>query len=393
MADIFDYLSWRGDLAFAQSPFNPVDNIILSHISYLPLDGIVPGPEEKSGVTIGEAAEQFASIQMNKPGAFNGLLIFKDDPRLLETLGACARYRDLELRGFVNQIDHAQEKQFAALTILTGDGSSFITYRGTDTSLVGWKEDFNMSFSAAVPAQIEAAAYLETMAERLRGFLRVGGHSKGGNLAVYAASFCDKKISSRITEIYNNDGPGFNREVIKSKGYKAIRGKIYSFVPQSSVIGMLFEHGGDYTVVKSTQSGLMQHDVYSWEVTYNDVVRLDRITRGSHFINRTLREWIGGMDHERREGFTEALYTILSSTEAKSFPELGAGWAKNTVLMIQSLKNIDEPTRALIINTLAALLKAAKNNIYTLLPETSLKKSSPGKSVIQAGPSAAGDGV
>jgi hypothetical protein len=384
MAGIFDYLSWRGDLRFSQSPFNPVDNIILTHLAYLPLDGIVPGPEHKSGISIGETAEYFAAAFDSRPEAFRDTLIFKDDSRLLKTLGTCGRYRSLELRGYVNQFDPDREKQFAALTIVTGDGSSFITYRGTDATLVGWKEDFNMSFSDVVPAQLEAVSYLEEMARQLRGPLQVGGHSKGGNLAVYASAFCNKKIQRRITVVYSNDAPGFTQAVIQSPGYGAIKKKIRAFIPQDSVIGMLFEHEEDYTVVKSARSGLTQHDVYFWEVNHNDVIRLNEVTKGSVFIDRTLKEWIGGLDRTRREQFTETLYNILSSTEAKSFPELGAGWLKNTILMLQSLGSLDDSTRQLMVNTLAALLKAARNNIYTLMPKSAPKKISQKKSLPQA---------
>jgi hypothetical protein len=131
---------------------------------------------------------------------------------------------------------------------------------------------------------------------------------------------------------------------------------------------MLFEHGVPYTVVKSSRWGLMQHDVYSWEVTRNDLVRLDSLTSRSRFIDRTLKEWIGGLDAKERERFTDALYAVLSSTEAKSFFELGAGWLKNAVLMVQSLAGVNESTRDLLFRTIAALLRAAKNNIWTLLP-------------------------
>jgi hypothetical protein len=378
MANIFDYLSWRGDLTFAQSPFNPVDNIILTHLSYLPLDGMAPGPEQKKGLTIAEAAELFAAAYKERPGDFRKLLISKEDPRFLSILAASGRYGGLELRGYVNQIDPLREKQFAALTIITADGSAFITYRGTDATLVGWKEDFNMSFSAEVPAQREAVFYLEKMAKQIRGPLRIGGHSKGGNLAVYAASFCDKKIQRRITVIYSNDAPGFSPGVIKSPGYRAIQKKIISFVPQDSVIGMLFEHDDDYTVVKSGQSGLMQHDVYFWEVRHNDVIRLDTVTQGSRFIDRTLKEWIGSLDERQREQFTGALFTILNSTDARSFPELAEGWFKNAGPMIQSLKNIDDQVRELMFSVIAALFKAAKNNIDALLPEFFTPAEGPG---------------
>ncbi|GHV65656.1 hypothetical protein AGMMS49587_20150 [Spirochaetia bacterium] len=374
MSNIFDYIKWRGDLSFSQSPFNPVDNIILTHLSYLPFDGIVPPPDEKNTITIARAAEMIAAVLKRKSGAFDDVLVCRDDPALLAALGACERYKHLKLSGFVNQIDLKQEKQFSALTIATGDRSSLIAYRGTDNTLVGWKEDFNMSFSAAVPAQLEAAAYLEKMAGRIRGSLRIGGHSKGGNLAVYAAAFCNKKFQRRISAIYSNDAPGFNREVLRSSGYKAIKKKIQAFIPQSSIIGMLFEHDDDYTVVKSTQTGIMQHDVYTWEVGHNDVIRLDTVTQGSRFIDRTLKDWIGGMDREQRQRFTDALYDILNSTEAKSLPKLTAGWFKNAGQMIQTYNDIDESTRDIISKTISALFKSAKNNIYTLLPEPQNKK-------------------
>jgi hypothetical protein len=130
---------------------------------------------------------------------------------------------------------------------------------------------------------------------------------------------------------------------------------------------MLFEHDEDYSVVKSTQTGIMQHDVYSWQVNHNDVIRLDKVSQESHFFDRTLNDWIGGMDKEQRQRFTDALYDILSSTEAKSLPELTAGWLKNAGLMIQTYKDIDDATRDVISQSLSALFKSAKNNIYTLL--------------------------
>jgi hypothetical protein len=349
-----------------------VDNIILTHLSYLPFDGIVPSPDEKRTVTIGEAAEKIAVVLERDPKAFGDVLVCKEDPALLAALGTSERYKHLRLTAYVNHIDMAKEEQFSALTILTDkpkEKSSLIAYRGTDNTLVGWKEDFNMSFSTAVPAQLEAVSYVEKMAKQLRGNLRLGGHSKGGNLAVYAAAFCKKRVRKRISAIYSNDAPGFSKEVIASAGYQAIKDKIHAFVPQSSIIGMLFEHDDDYTVVKSTQAGIMQHDVYSWEINRNDVIRLDTVTQESHFFDRTLKEWIGGMSKEQRRRFTDALYDILSSTEAKSLPQLTAGWLKNAGLMIQTYKDIDDSSREVISQSLAALFKSAKNNIYTLLPK------------------------
>jgi hypothetical protein len=366
MANIFDYIMWRGDLSFTQSPFNPVDNIIFSQLSYLPLDGIAPGPDENSHITISRAAELFNEKWQNDPGIEQSI-VFKEDPALLRAMGSSRRFGDCRLFGYVNLIDTKREIQFAAVCVDTGDDSCFIAYRGTDLTLIGWKEDFNMSFNEVVPAQIEAAHYLEKMAQKTNGSLRVGGHSKGGNLAIYAASQCSAMIQHRITDIYSNDSPGFHEKVIASDGFAQIKTRIHSFIPQESVVGLLLEHGNDHRVIKSAQAGLRQHELHSWEVTHNDMVHVDSVTQGSQFINKTLREWIGALDIVHREQFFEALYTILSASQAKSLPELGSLWFRNAGLMLKTLGNIDDSTRELIRKTLAALISTARRNIDTLL--------------------------
>jgi hypothetical protein len=367
MAGIFDYIEWRGDLDFHQAPFNPVDNIILTHISYFPFDRIVGGPEEPEGVTIAEAAKKIAKILKKKPEAFNDELVYRDDPALMAALGFSRRYGNLELRGYVNQIDPEAEKQFSALCVLGCGGMTLISYRGTDNTIVGWKEDFNMSFSPAIPAQREAVAYLEKTASQIQGPLCLGGHSKGGNLAIYAAAFCQKNTRCRIRFVYSNDAPGFNKTVLESPGFLEIKDRIQSFVPQSSVVGMLFEHPAEYTVVKSSQTGLMQHDIFSWEVGRDDVVRMKKISQESAFLNRTLREWINGLDEEHRRRFADALYGILLSTETNSLPKLGEDWLRSASLMIQTYSGIDGETKRLITKTIGAFFKAAGNNLNLLL--------------------------
>ncbi|MDR2176990.1 MAG: DUF2974 domain-containing protein [Treponema sp.] len=368
MAGIFDYINWRGDLDFHKAPFNSVDNIILTHISYFPFDNIVPGPEDAGGITIAAAAKKISHILQKKPDAFDDEIVFRDDPALLAAMGSSGRYGNLELRGFVNQIDPEAEKQFSALTILGCGKMSLICYRGTDNTIIGWKEDFNMSFSPVIPAQREAVLYLEKMAAKIKGPLYLGGHSKGGNLAVYAAAFCAAKTRRRIRAIYSNDAPGFSRAVIESPGFLEIRDRIQSFVPQSSIVGMLFEHDENCTVVKSSQTGLMQHDVFSWELGRDDVIRVKEISQGSAFLNRTLRDWLNGLEREQRRRFVDALYEILISAETSSMRKLGNDWLKKASLMIQAYNGIDDATKKLIAKTISAFFKAARNNITTLLP-------------------------
>jgi hypothetical protein len=368
MSNFFDYITWRGDLDFFQSRFNPVDNIIFSQLTYLPLDGIVPGPEEeeKEGVSISLLMKIFNEKMQNEPD-FKSSIMYKDDPALVNALGSSNRFGNCRLFGYVNHIDTDREVQFSAVCIQTGDDSTFIAFRGTDFTLVGWKEDFNMSFKEVIPAQIEAVKYLEKMASITKGSLRVGGHSKGGNLAVYSSSNCDKKIQKRITEIYANDAPGFHEVVITSDGFAEIKDRIHSFVPQFTVVGMLLEHGYDYTVIKSSQVGLLQHDLYSWEVTHNNMALSNEVTIGSRFVDKTLKEWIGAVDKEHRELFFNALFAILASSDAKSLPELEKTWFKAMGRIFNSIGSIDEPTRQLIRNTMGELLNAAKRNIDAFL--------------------------
>jgi hypothetical protein len=366
MANILDYLLWRGDLTFKNSPFNPVDNIILSQLAYLPLDGIVPGPDEKAGITVALAAEVLAEKLADN--SLQGPMMFKEDPAFINALGRADRFKNCLLHSYVNRIDVDREVQFSAVCLTYG-AVTFVVYRGTDATLVGWKEDFNMSFSETVPSQFEAVPYLEKAAKRGRGAIISCGHSKGGNLAVYASASCSKKTRKRITGIYSNDSPGFHRRFIESDGFREVRQRIYSFVPQTSIVGMLFERGNNYTVIKSSQTGILQHDMYSWEVMHNDMVRLDRVDQGSLFADKTMREWIGGMDNDRRRQFAETLFGILDDAEIESFSAPGTNWPKIAVRIIQSLGNIDHDTKKDFHKILVSLFQAAKNNIDMLFPK------------------------
>jgi len=364
---MFDYIAWRGDISFTQSPFNPVDNIIFSQLSYLPLDGIVPGPDEKEKISLNLAAKTLTEKLQNSAPESKPLVMYKDDPALINAAGASTRFGNCRLFGYINHVDPDREVQISALCIHIGDDSCFVVFRGTDLSFVGWKEDANMCFKDVIPAQLEAVKYLEKIAGMINGPLRIGGHSKGGNLAVYAASNCSREIQQRITEIYSNDAPGFNKNVIASEGYAAIRDRIRSFVPQSSVVGMVFEQGCDSTVIKSSQIGILQHDLYSWEVTHDSMVYVDEVDIGSRFVDKTLKDWIGSLDNDHREQFFEALYAILNASEVKSLHELEKTWFKAVGRMLKSLGNIDGSTRRLVRKTLRDLFRFATLNIDTLL--------------------------
>ena len=209
-----------------------------------------------------------------------------------------------------------EETQFAAVTFLLDDGTAFLAFRGTDSTLVGWKEDFNMAFRKNVPAQLLAQAYVREYAAAAREPMRLGGHSKGGNLAVYAGAKCGEPVQSRILEIYNYDGPGFMAEMLEDPGYQLIVSKIKTIVPQFSVFGMLLERSEDHRAIYSDASGLLQHEPYSWQVVGKAFVPMEDVTENAYFLDRTLTTWLAGMSNQERSDFIEWIFGIFMQENA-----------------------------------------------------------------------------
>ncbi|NLL49552.1 MAG: DUF2974 domain-containing protein [Firmicutes bacterium] len=363
MSNLFDYLKWRGDLSLEQVPLNDIDSLILSRLSYLPFDGIAPS-SLASTITVAEAAEQILQREDPEEG-----LIMKMDLPFLQEIAESQRFAKLGLCGYTNQVDPDAEKQFAALVIRLLPGLSYVSYRGTDLSLAGWKEDFNMSFCTPVPAQIDAVRYLNDVADAVPGTLCVGGHSKGGNLAVYAASFCRPEVQDRVRFVHNHDGPGFDSSVLASDGYQRITQKIRTFIPQSSVVGMLLQHEEDYYVVRSSQVGLMQHDPFSWEIQRDQFVYLDEVTDQSKFVDRMLKSWLTQLSPEQREQFVDTLFSILQETNATTLKELTLNWHRNAGIVLKSFREMDETMRQNLHHALGLLLEAAKENVRRNLQE------------------------
>ena len=353
MANMFDYLTWRGDLTLFQSPFQDVDSLILSTMSYIFFDGVIAENMEER-ITIGEMAEKFLS----RPQAEWKLRVSEDE-RLLHALKESDRFANMELCGYVNKLDFQKEKQFSAMTVLLEDGSVFVTYRGTDYSLVGWKESFNMCFMDDVPAQLDAVAYLTQAAEMFPDRkLRVSGHSKGGNLAVYAAAMCPKAVQEHICVVYNHDGPGFRETVLAREGFQRIQSCIKTFLPQFSVVGMLLEQKGESTVIRSNEKGILQHEPYSWEVLGADFVKQEKLTEKSYFLDHTVSRWMNGLTEKQRELFIDTIYEAVAVTPVDDFGEavISPGMIIST---LQALHAEDEGTK-IISSGFRMLLDAAR---------------------------------
>ena len=350
MSDMFDYLEWRGDLTFQQVPLNMVDNLLFSCMAYVVLHDIVGGLQNGDTKTIAEAAMEFAALSDEAKN-----LRDRNDERIFMAMAETARFGDLELQYYVQQTDIDTEKQFAAITVALDDGSHFVAYRGTDYSVVGWKEDFNMTFVSGVPAQLEAVRYLNDVAERTTGALYVGGHSKGGNLAIYAAAFCDQAVQERIVAIYNNDGPGFLEDVIASNGYQAICDRIQTYVPQTSFFGLALEHEEVYTVIESTEHFLMQHDPYSWSVKGAEFVYLEEVTPSGKFLDQTVRSWMAELSAEQREQFVDAVYELLAHKDMHTLQDTAKYWLANAGELIHNLRSVDDETSEMMQRTLKLL--------------------------------------
>ncbi len=362
MANVCDYVRWRGDLTLEQSEFNEIDNLILARFSYFPFDKII---RENEIATIKELSRRFSNQDVTKLP-----ILWKDDVELFPLMGNSKRFGGMLATKYINKIDAEQEKQFSAITVLMPNDIIYVSYRGTDNTIVGWKEDFNMSFKSHIASQISAKQYLEEIAKEYPSSkIIIGGHSKGGNIAVYAATFASKDVKDRIINVYNNDGPGFCEDVIETPEYQEILPRVHTYIPQSSIIGRLMNHKEKYTIVESVQKGIMQHDLYSWQVLGKEFVTLKKLTNESEFIDKTIKDWLENVKPEKREQVIDAVFEILNTTEAQTMKELKANWFANAKTILGTYKNIDSDTKEMVWQTVNELLKVAKNNIFEELPK------------------------
>ena len=317
MAFISDYLTEKGDLSFREEPFNEVDNYVIAKVGSPNFTDVLP-PGER--LPLGEVVTDYFARSGGEAG-YLGALASPEIITVLRRLPELRRYRDLLLSGYVRRILPAQTEQFSALTVTLPLGWSYVSFRGTDDTLLGWKENFLMSVGR-VEAQADAAAYLAAAAERLPGPLLVGGHSKGGNLAVYASAMAAPEIQERITGVYNNDGPGFLPEFYQEPGYLRIRPKLHTLLPQNTLVGTLLTREKWVSVVKSSRAGPAAHDGFTWEVRGTRFVRCPNLSPSSRAFEETMDRVLANMDQEQRREFTEELFDALGAVGAATVTEL-----------------------------------------------------------------------
>lgn len=343
--------------SFDTHAFCAVDSLILSWISYMRLPADVPEAHSWQGVRLADLfrAEYFGTY-------FQGIWDMDSSKQLFTAMAASPRFRDIWVMGYVEQIDRTQEKQFAAVSFQINDKLCYIAFRGTDSTLVGWKENFNMAFQYPVPDQEEAARYLAEAARHCSGEIRVGGHSKGGNLAVYAAANSDSPLRERIARIYSHDGPGFLEEVLQSEQFISICPKIDKTLPQSSLVGMLLESQETFQIVKSTQVSFWQHDPFSWVVEEGRFHLIDSLTPDARYLDQTLNEWVRSLSVEERERFVDSLYGLVDKDSITTFAQLRSERPNGLPAIVHAASQLDADTREFLLQTVKALLSLALKN-------------------------------
>lgn len=381
--NIITYAEKYRNKTYQEMPFSDVDGLILCQMAYYDFSD-VPKDEEIWKESTGEDIEK-STLEKKEKGIqgkteekkeefthavseymtkdteilLHALLTRNGDEELAEILKSGGRHGNLKIANFVDRIDSTCDKQFSAITYQLDEDKYFIAFRGTDNSVVGWKEDFNMTYQNTVPAQKEAVAYAIDMMERYEGQFYLGGHSKGGNLAVYTAMMLPQEMQNRLCCVYNYDGPGFWEEVYASEHYKKIRPIIKKLIPQTSIVGMLMEEDDNYLVVKNKVSGFMQHNAFNWIVTGNHFALQKEADQTSNILKGALNRWIKGLEREERKQFVTVVFDMIYSLEITTLNEVAQNRKENTRKLLKQLSKVEAEEKKLLFSVIGRLIQTS----------------------------------
>lgn len=352
MKNIIDYIKTTLD-SFYEKPFNQVDSLILSQLVYLKFERVIDNyPNRRGNISAFYRAE-----------LFDQLVTDTGDPQkfreFLSVLAASPRFRDINIRFVRSHFDPNKTNQFFAATLILPGAAPYIAFRGTDSTIVGWKEDFDMAFLDTVPSQAESLKYLQMAAKKLSGNFYVGGHSKGGNLAVYSSIHCT--VQGQIINVFNHDGPGFKDDILNLSGYISIESKIKKTMPKSSLVGMLLEHQGDYSIVESNSFWVMQHEPFTWGVEDDDFLYTNRFTTGASFFNESFYTWLREMNPEKRQLFVNTLFGIVESCDISDVSSISS--PKNIPIILGAVKDLDPEAKRFLLDLLKSFATISVHNL------------------------------
>jgi hypothetical protein len=361
LPNILDHAAAIGSQGLDTRPFDEIDSLILTQIVYMPMEGFLDQGEQAT------LAELWDFLRAAHPVGFADP--FQQKRRmLLEVCAGLARYRDWVVHSYDHRIDPQQEMQFGVCSFDLPNGRTYIAFRGTDWSLVGWKEDLNMSFMT-IPSQRAAVEYTEGMAERTGNALLLGGHSKGGNLAIYAGARVSASVRDQIQHVYSYDGPGMDEETLHCSGYELVSDRIQSFIPQSSVVGMLLHYHPVYTVVRSSSRGILQHDAMTWQVEGGVFVTLPELYLSGKVTDEALHQWLENMEMDTRRALVDTLFQVLSTSQGDRLDGLVLNWQESILRIMGAIRALEPEARKNVRRLLVGLFGVGAASVAkSLLP-------------------------
>lgn len=359
MSHIVSYVKRHKENTFADVPFNEVDALVLSQFIYLKLDGLIPTTsEKKEPVYLYEIANH-----LDYEKVFMDERYRKDNMELFEAMVDSKRFRRMRMNFFSDITSVLAETQFSAMTVFLEEGPNVIIYRGTDETMVGWKEDFNMIFREPVTGQSLSAMYLQQVSQLIEGEFIVSGHSKGGNFAIYASMNVEEKIQDRIHKVYSFDSPGFRPEILESVDFNKIKDRIIKYLPHSSIFGMLLQSKETYRIVECFSIGLLQHNPYNWQVLGNEFKKIDELDKSSVFFYETYNEWLYNLSDEQLHAYSEIWYQIMQDANITTMLQFTKEPGKALISLIDAIRETDDKTKEMAKSLAHGLIEVAKGNI------------------------------
>ena len=363
MKNMLDYIKEFGHVSFEERAFSEIDALVLTELEYLPLEKVVPSDENgENFVTVKEIAEY---MQEHKQELFdeNPMMITQERHEVSQVIADAPRFQSLKFFGVVSEWDKDTTKQFAAVTVEVEPSVRLVVFRGTDETLIGWKEDFLMTYSPLVAAQTDAKEYLAKQASLFDGDLMVSGHSKGGNLAIYAAATQEEDVQLRIVDIFCFDSPGLYRSVLETKGYQNIVPLAMRYIPQDSLVGLMLESEVPYVIVKSNATGAMQHSAMTWEIEDGQFIKMEKLTKNSQLNDQTLKKWTESVSDEELELFWNVFFELLFSVGIDTVNDLYGQFMHYVQEFLKAAGDMDEEKRELLTR-IALLLVSTRFEVW-----------------------------
>lgn len=362
MSTLLDYIKRSQFDSIYDYPLNALDLLALTELSYLPFADLVTSSfGVEKGIRIDHLAKQFA--QLYSDGFPPLSMITKNRLSLLTLMAESKRFKYFKAFAYADDYSLDQQKQFAAISFSIHRNLTVTSFRGTDDSLIGWKEDFHMTYLAEIPAQKAACHYLTLLMTTVNGDFYVTGHSKGGNLALYSSSFLSPDLQKRLINIFAYDAPGLHQSVIQSQGYLNILDKIKSIIPQNSIVGLMLQPPPNAQIVQSKTIGLLQHISFSWEIEDNDFKLASGLTDNSLQTDQTLKTWTDSLTDQELKDFFDLFFGIFIQAGIYRFSDLTVHTPHKIKQIVRNRRNLQAKEQE-IINKLISLLIDTRYQVW-----------------------------